>query len=227
MGLGLNTGSSGGDFLPIAIYDARAGRMFKVERTQGAAGWESNRIDITAPAPSFAVDLGSIEVGVVHFAASGPDFKVVPLGNPLPVAPSKDYKQCFKVKIAGNVLGGVREFSHSAKCVLSALDNLHSQFEAAPEAARGQVPIVQLAGTTAVVTNGPQGKTTNYAPVFQITGWTDRLEAFGPRTVPAPGARAAAPAPAAAPAAPATHVPPPGHVPPPAAAAVPADAMPF
>jgi hypothetical protein len=198
------------------IYDARAGRLFKVERMQGAAGWESNRIDISSPPPTFCVDLGSIEVGVVHFAPTGPDFKTVPLGQPMPAAPTKDYKQCFKVKVAGNVLGGVREFSHSAKCVLSALDDLHSRFEAAPEAAQGKIPVVQLSGTTPVVTSGPQGKTTNYAPVFTITGWTDRLPQFGERTVPAPKANGHVGNGASA------HVPPPGHVPPPAAAAAPA-----
>jgi hypothetical protein len=203
MALGLNTGSNGADFLPIAVYDARAGRLFKVERTQGVNGWESERIDISSPAPTFAVDMGSISVGWAAFSTTGPDFHMVPLGQPLPARPSDQHKQAFKVRIAGKVLGGMREFAHSAKCVLAAMDDLHTRFEAAPEAAAGKIPIVKLAGTQPIVTTGPQGKSTNYAPQFEIVGWTARMEDMGERTVPAPGAKVAAPAKAA------NHVPPP------------------
>lgn len=207
MALGLNTGSNGADFLPIVIYDARAGRLFKVERTQGVAGWESNRVDISSPAPAFAVDLGAIEVGWIAFGVTGPDFQLVPLGHPLPAQPTKEHKQGFRVRVSGRVLDGIREFSHSAKCVLGAMDDLHTRFEAAPEAAQGKIPVVKLAGTTPVVTTGPQGKTTNYAPVFEIVTWTDRSPEMGERTVPAPGSKpVAAPAPTA-------HVPPPAPPP--------------
>jgi hypothetical protein len=156
---------------------------------QGATGWEPQRVDITNPAPVFAVDFPSIEVGYVHYTNAGPDFKMVPLGQPLPTVPSKDYKQCCRVKIAGQVLGGVREFSSSAKCVLNALDDLHNKYEAAEEAAQGKIPIVKLIGTSAITTNGPQGKTTTYAPVFEIIGWTDRFPELGEATVPTPSSR--------------------------------------
>lgn len=189
MALGLNTGGGGADFLPIVVFDARAGRLFKVERTQGATGWQSERVDITQPAPSFAVDMGSIQVGWMHFGPTGPDFQMVPLGHALPPRPTNEHKQGFKVKIAGRTLDGLREFSHSAKCVLSALDELHTAFEASPEAAQGKIPVVKLASTRAVVTSGPQGKTTNYAPVFEIVTWTDRMPEMGERTVPAPGGK--------------------------------------
>jgi hypothetical protein len=225
--LGLSTGSTA-EFLPIAIYDARAGRMFRVERSQGVAGWTSERVDITTPAPSFAIDIGSLTVGWVSFAANGPDFVMVPLGQALPARPSADHKQGFRCKIAGNILGGVREFSHSAKCVLGALDALHSQYEASAEAWSGQVPVVRLSGTIPVVTKGPAGNTTNYGPTFEIVSWIDRLPEFGERTVPAPTARAAIPpAPTHHAPPPTAHVSPPGHVAPPAGGgAVPAG-MPF
>jgi len=203
MALGLNTGSGGGDFLPICIYDARAGRMFKVERTQGMGGWESNRVDISSPPPAFAVDIGSIEVGWIMFGVAGPDFQLVPLGHPLPAQPSKEHKQGFRVKLSGRVIDGIREFSHTAKCVLGAMDELHTRFEAAPEAAQGKIPVVRLAGTTPIVTKGPQGNTTAYAPVLEIVAWTDRAPEMGERTVPAPGSNATPARPATA------HVPPP------------------
>jgi hypothetical protein len=186
MTLGLTTNSN---FLPIIVYDARAGRLFKVDRILSSNGWEAKRLDITNPAPVFAVDFGSIEVGYVLYTNAGPDFKVVPLGQPLPMIPSKEYKQCCRVRIASQVLGGVREFSSSAKCVLNALDDLHNKYEAASEAAEGKIPIVKLGGTNAVPTNGPQGKTTTYAPVFEIIGWTERFPELGEATVAPPRSR--------------------------------------
>lgn len=203
MALGLQTSSNGGDFLPTVRYDARAGRLFKIERAQGANGWESTPVDITNPAPMFAIDMGTIDVGWVHFSATGPNFVMVPLGQPLPAQPSKDHKQGFRVKLSGRVLDGVRELSATAKCVLASMDDLHTRYEAAPEAATGKIPVVKLAGTTAVVTKGPQGNTTAYAPVFEIVQWTERSPEMGERTVPAPGAlppKAAQPS---------NHVPPP------------------
>lgn len=227
MALGLDTVATG-DFSPIAIYDARAGRMFAVNRTQGTAGWESTRVDITNPAPVFAIDMGSVTVGWISFTANGPDFNLVPLGHPLPAKPSADHKQGVRCKIAGNVLGGMREFSHTAKCVLGALDLLHSQYEESPEAVSGQIPVVRLSGMTPIVTKGPSGNTTNYAPIFEIISWTDRLPEFGERTVPAPTAKTAAHAVAAL-QAPATtaHVPPSGHVSAPAGGGAVPVGMPF
>src|ERR1700731_2620998 len=117
MALGLSNGSSGGDFLPIVKWDARAGRFFRVDRSQGANGWESNDVDLTMDKPKFCVDLGSIEVGFMAFLPTGPDFHLTPYGNPMPEKPSKDHKAGFKVRLAGNALNGVREFSSSAKSV--------------------------------------------------------------------------------------------------------------
>ena len=215
MALGLSNGSSGGDFLPIVKWDARAGRFFRVDRSQGANGWESNDVDLTMDKPKFCVDLGSIEVGFMAFLPTGPDFHLTPYGNPMPEKPSKDHKAGFKVRLAGNALNGVREFSSSAKSVLAAMDNLHSAFEAAPEAVAGKVPVVELSGSTTVVTNGPNGKVTSYSPTFTIVAWVDRVAEFGDRTVPAPTAKA----PIAQPQATTQAAPPANHVPPPAAAA--------
>lgn len=224
MALGLNTGSGGTDFLPICKWDARAGRFFRVDRAQGVDGWGSTDVDLTMDKPKFCVDFGSIETGHMAFLPTGPDFHLAPLGSPMPPKPSKDHKAGFRVKLAGNALNGVREFSSSAKSVLASIDNLHSAFEAAPEAAAGKVPVVELSGSTTVVTTGPNGKVTSYSPTFTIVAWVDRIAEFGDRTVPAPGA--AKPAHAQAPAA-AHSAPPAGHVPPPASVATPPSGMPF
>jgi hypothetical protein len=226
MGLGLSTGSGeGGSFLPIVKWDARAGRLFRVDRAQGPNGWESNDVDLTMQKPRFAIDFGSIETGWMAFTATGPDFRMQPLGSPAAERPSKEHKAGFRVKVGGKVLDGVREFSASAKSVLSAIDSLHTTFEGREEAKAGKIPVVELTGSVAVVTNGPQGKVTSYSPVFDIVAWADRLPEMGDRTVPAPGGNGAAVA-ATPTAAPSNHVPPPAPPPTPAATAPAAAAMP-
>jgi hypothetical protein len=82
--------------------------------------------------------------------------------------------------------------------VINAINDLHTQFEAAPEAAEGKVPVVELSGSTPVTTKGPQGSSTNYSPVFKIVAWADRPAELGERTVPAP-VKQIAPAPASTP----------------------------
>jgi hypothetical protein len=157
------------------------------------------------------MDLAAIEVGWVHYTPTGPDYRMVRMGQPLPPQPSKDHRQAFRVKVhAPKLLGGTREFVSAAKAVINAMDSLHTAWEQAPERAAGQVPVVQLTGTTPVTTKGPQGSTTNYAPRFDIIKWTDR-----PGDLPAEAAAPAAPPPPPPPP-PVASAPPPNHVPPPA-----------
>lgn len=199
MALGLSTGGSG-DYKEIVKYDARAGRMFRVDR---AGDGSKNPIDITNDKPRFIIDFGGIEVGWMRFAAGvAPDVAVVPLGQRMPPQPSPDHKQGFRVSLfAPKALGGEREFATSSKCVIGAINDLHTKFEAAPEAAEGKVPVVELAGSVPVTSKGPQGSSTNYSPVFNIVAWAERPAELGARTVPAPGVQLApAPRPAAAPA---------------------------
>ena len=216
MALGLQNGNGdGGSFLPIAKYDARAGRLFRVDRNQrGDGSWQSDNVDITQPAPQFAIDMGSIEVGWLTFTATGPSFKLVPFGTVMPEKPTPEHKAGFRVKLGGKIMGGVREFAASAKCVLSAIDELHTAFELAPEAAAGKIPLVKMSGTKPVVSKGPQATTTNYAPIFEIVGWVDRLQDMGERTVEPPkGPLKPAPArPTASATPPANHAPPPSTV---------------
>lgn len=199
MALGFSgTGNGeGGSFLPLLKYDARSGRMNVAQRAQNTVTgqWETTDEDITRLAkgetPSFVMDFGSIEIGWIEFSKP-PAFAVVPLGNPLPAKPGDGFKQGFRVKVAGKLLvapdgGIVREFSSTSNAVKTALDELHSAFEEAPEAAEGKIPVVAFQDTRAVKTQTPQGTTTNYAPVFGIVQWVDRPEAIlGKRTVPPP-----------------------------------------
>jgi hypothetical protein len=192
MGLGLQTGSSGGDFTRVTSWDARAGRLFLHNREQDAGGiWMSEKVDVTNEQPTFLVDMGSVEVGFLAFTPTGPSFAMAPLGHPFPAKPTPDHKHSARLKLfSPKHLGGLREFAASAKSVLGAIDALHSEYEAAPEAAAGKVPVVKLMGSTPIVTKGPSGNVTSYAPIFKIVSWAERVPEFGERTVPAPGVKA-------------------------------------
>ena len=230
MALGLNTGSNA-DILPYVRYDARSGRLHRIDRSQGPDGvWRSDSVDITQPPPSFVMDLAQIEVGWLHFSPSGPSLHLVPYGQPLPPQPSADHKQGFRVKLfAPKLLGGVRVFTANAKSVIGAMDAVHSAYLAAPESAQGLLPVVTMAATTPITSRGPQGNSTNYAPVFRIEKWVPRPAELTPEGLAQRGQQQApatssppAPAPAAPPPAPLPVTPPPAqHVPlPPAISAV-------
>jgi hypothetical protein len=177
MGLGLQTESGGGgDFADLIKYDARAGRMFRVDRTQGANGWETNNVEIT-PGFTFVPDLDNILVGWALFAAGvAPQFSMAPLGDPMPQKPSDQYKQGFKLmsKLGKNSGGDVRELASCAKTVIGAISTLHDEFTAGRAANPGKLPVVALTGSTPVVSTGQGKSSTNYAPIFEITKWVDR-----------------------------------------------------
>jgi hypothetical protein len=182
MALGLQTESSGGgDFAPILKYDARSGRMFRVDRTQGASGWETNNVEVTNGF-AFVPDLDNLLVGWALFAAGvAPQFAMVPLGQPLPAKPSDQYKQGFKMMVKlGQAAGGdLREFASCAKVVIGAMDKLHTEFEQGKTANPGKLPVVAMTGSTAVTSTGQGKSSTNYAPTFAIQKWVDRPAELG------------------------------------------------
>lgn len=177
MALGLQTESGGGDYTPVAKYDARAGRFFRIDRFQdGAGNWSSDDVDITQGFQA-VMDLENIEVGWMLFAAGvAPQWNMVPLGQPLPARPSDQHKQGFRMKMKlGKSCGGdVREFASQAKAVLGAVDALHTAYVEGAKANPGKLPVVAMTGTTAIKTTGKGQTSTNYAPVFEIKSWVDR-----------------------------------------------------
>jgi len=181
---------SNGDFRDIIKYDARAGRLFRVDRD--VAG-NKTPVDITGPQTKFAIDFGSLEVGYVAFTASGPDRRMVPYGRALPPQPdTKDetgkptHRPGFYVLVGGNAVGGVREWCSNAAILLNALDELYNVYAQRPEAVQGKIPVVAIVRTEAVTSGKGAQKSTNYRPLFEIVTWTDRMEDMGPRTVTAP-----------------------------------------
>lgn len=176
MALGMSTEGGGGDFADILKYDARAGRMFRVDRTQGASGWETNNVEITN---GFAAvfDFENIQVGWALFAAGiAPQFSMVPLGQPFPAKPSDQHKQGFKmmVKLGAKCGDDVREFSSCAAAVRKSVDALHDAYLAGVGANPGKLPVVAMTGSTPIVSTGKGQSSTNYAPTFEIVKWVPR-----------------------------------------------------
>lgn len=191
MGLGISLG--GGDFKSYVKIDSRSGRVL---RRKNVDKGETSDVDVTNGFTA-VFDLANVEVGWAMFTAgSAPAYVMVPIGQPIPPKPQGDWKQGvkFEVALASALGGGIHEFATTAKAVLGAIDALHTEYAAAPEAAAGKLPIVAMTGTRMVESKMPNGSTNrNYAPVFEIKGWTDRPEGLAgtgaaPTSAPAPAA---------------------------------------
>lgn len=225
MALGLTSGGGNGDIKPFIKYDARAGRMFRVDRQQNGDGsFSSIDNDITSNC-TFVADLANIRVGWVHYSAQGPVKRFVVLGKEaIPARPEDKgsdgklvFKQGFEFSVAlgkdcVGPISGAREFGSAAGCVIQAVDALHDAYSIAAEAKEGKLPVVKMTGATAV----KAGQSTNYQPQFAIVGWVDR-----PTSLAAPSAAPAQQA--AAPSTGSTQVAPPAAAPAPQMAAASAD----
>lgn len=186
MALGLSNGSAGGgEIRPYVKYDAKAGRMFRIDRVQGSDGqYSTDQQEITNIA-QFVVDLANIRVGWINYTAQGPVRKLVVLGKePIPARPTDTnsegklaFKQGFEVDILLNKESGggpSRILGSAAGCVINAMDELHDAYSAAPESKSGKLPVVKIAGVAPV----KSGQSTNYQPKFQIVSWVDRPAAL-------------------------------------------------
>lgn len=197
MALGLNTEAGGGNYTDIVKFDSRAGRMFRVDRAQDAAGnWTQNIVEITQGFQAI-FDMEGIEVGWALFATGvAPSFAMVPLGQAIPPKPSDQHKQTFRLmmKLGKSSGGDVREMASQAKAVIAAVDELHDAYKAGLAANPGKLPIVALTGSTPVVSTGKGQTSTNYKPTFQIVGWTDRPAELTAGGAVASTAQTAAPA---------------------------------
>ncbi len=169
------------DFLRIIKYDARAGRMIRVDRTQGTNGWDTEEIDITDDFTG-VFDFDNAEEGHLAFINGRPDFVMVLVGEAFPDQPSEGHRHAFRIPIySKKLLGGLREFSHTAVTVTGVFKALYETWETAPERGNGKVAVVRLAGTTAKKINVPGGgQSTVYVPGLVIEKWIDRPDALGP-----------------------------------------------
>ena len=188
--------SAGGDFLPILAYKANQGRLYTVDRAQNGAGvWETTETEVTMAQPAFAVDFGRLEVGWVLFTrGAAPQWHMAPYGSPTPAQPPSpgnddggkaiQFRMGFRVPVAGNAIGGIREFAGNSGRMIDGMNELHTAFEASPEAAMGKIPVVKMVNAVPVKI----GQSTNFQPVFEIVAWAERPDLLGPRTVAPPKA---------------------------------------
>jgi hypothetical protein len=182
---GFSTALSGGaTFALIAKYDARAGRVFRMDRIQDSGGnFMSNPVDITHSFKAI-FDFANMEVGWMHFASGAPpDFKVVPIGNELPARPSDKHKTGVKVMIKlSNDCGGenrIRELAGTSKALLSGIEVVYTQYLADKDKYSGKLPVIVLEKTTPVKTGTGEHSSTNYHPTFKIVGWAPRGDLGG------------------------------------------------
>lgn len=180
MALGLNYSTGGGDngdIVPFVKYDARAGRFFRNDRTEQNGAYTNNAVDITSNFKA-VIDLENVEVGYLLFAAgSAPAFMLVKLGDPMPHKPADGkWKQGARImmKLHSSCGGDVRETSSNAAAFLKGIDELHTAYEAGKAANPGKLPVVVLKTTIPVTSGSGDKKSTNYQPVFEITGWAPR-----------------------------------------------------
>lgn len=200
MALGLPE-AGGGNRVPIVKYDARAGRLFRVDREKGMSGqFESHPVEITA-AFQAVFDLERIELGWLSFPTNAaPSIVTAPYGEPLPPRPDANHRTGFRVNILlGRTCGGdVREMAANADASIKGMDALHDAYLAGVKGYPGKLPVVKLGGTTAKVTQGKAATSTNYIPVWEIVAWVDRPASLSAEAIAAlrtGGPEGAAPAP--------------------------------
>ena len=187
MALGLPQ-SGGGDRVPIVKYDARAGRIFRVDRSQNAAGqYDSETVEIT-PQFQAVFDMAGIELGWLSFPQNAaPDIVVAPYGQPLPPRPSAQHRTGFRVHmLLGKSCGGdVREMAANAQASIAGMDALHDAYLAGVKANPNKLPVVKLGRTKAIVSQGKAASSTNYEPGWEIVAWVDRPEKLSPAAIAA------------------------------------------
>jgi len=200
MALGFSTEArAGGDILPIIKFDAKGGDWLKQNRVQGPDGtWQKHEEEVAAPF-KFCADLAALEVGFLSFATGAPDFHMVTIGDPMPVRPSDDHKQAFRMRVVVSGESGPREFSHSAKTVLRVVDKLHDQYMAERSANAGKLPVIEAGTPETIKMQGPNGELRFKAPTLSIVSWVDRPAAMDGNAAASAAPQEHAPAPVAPP----------------------------
>jgi hypothetical protein len=175
---GFSTEAPTGDFTPIVKYDARAGRIFRVDRTDTGNGFESSPIDITNSFKAVC-DFENLETGWIDFSTGGaPSFVLVPRGQMLPPRPSTTHKNGvrFMIKL-GKDCGGdkpVREIAGTSRAFLNGTQTVVEQWLREAKDHPGQLPVIVLDKTTPVKTGSGDKSSTNYHPTWKIIGWAPR-----------------------------------------------------
>ena len=216
-GFSTETSAGGGDFTPVCKYDARSGRLFRIDRVNTGNGFQSEQVDITSIFKA-VVDFENMQVGWIDFpVGSAPSFVLVPFADfmagkiALPAKPSDKHKNGLRFTLKlGKACGGdkpLREMAGTAKAFLSGVEEVCQEYLKTKAQYAGQLPVLELASTLPVKSGSGQTTSTNYRPKFRISGWAPRPVDLVATPVPLAGSPVE-PLPQTAPATGATVVPP-------------------
>ena len=174
LGFQETTSSGGGDFLPIIKFSAKDGSFVRQDRHQGADGhWEKSETEMELPF-KVVMDMDAIEVGFIAFTTTGPDFRFVKVGEPMPIKPSDEHKEGFRIRMFNKEIG-LREMSSSSKIVRNQMNDLHDAYLAGKADNPGKVPVVEITGSDRIqIETKAQGTQTFRSPKWSIVGWVDR-----------------------------------------------------
>ncbi len=157
---------TGGDFTPFLKFNAKAGRWY----TKTEDGGEAEVVNMTA-----IFDLAQIKTGWILFTEGQAPASVWDNGSTA-AQPTPQHRRGFAVNVfSPKEIGGLREFSSSSNAAITAIKELYEeQYETAPEAKKGLVPVVTCEKVFPVKSR--QG--TNYQPVLKIAKWVPRPQAL-------------------------------------------------
>jgi len=174
LGFTETSSSGGGDFLPIMKFSAKDGSFVRQDRHQGADGhWEKSETEMDLPF-RVVMDMDAIEVGFIAFTTTGPDFRLVKVGEPMPIKPSDEHKEGFRIRMYNKEIG-LREMSSSSKIVRNQMNDLHDAYLAGKADNPGKVPVVEITGSDRIqIETKAQGTQTFRSPKWSIAGWVDR-----------------------------------------------------
>ena len=183
--LGFSTAPpEGGTFTRIVKYDARSGRMFRMDRIENNGNFANEAVDITQSFKAI-VDLEKMETGYMLFApGAAPHFKLVPIGNEFPDRPSDKHKHGVRlmIKLAKDCGGDkpIREFAGTSNAFLAGMEAVvHAVSGGEGHDHPGKLPVIVLEKTTPVRSGTGEHSSTNYQPTFKIVGWAPRGDLGG------------------------------------------------
>lgn len=159
----LDIGSGGGDFNPILKYNASSGRAY----------YKNKAGEVEIEKPTFVCDLYNVATGWAAFRSKEAPERVFDPEPGVRAAKSReDQKRCLMVMCyATESFDGIAEVCTTSMHMRNALNDLYGEFlEVAKEKQDGKLPIVKLAGVTAMEDH--HGR--NYKPIFEIVDWCDR-----------------------------------------------------
>ena len=174
-----------GQFLDYINYNAVSGK------------WIAKNGDEEIEVQDFKVlcDLENLQVGWLAWVPTTdgknrPDFQPYPKLDQPTAKPGDSYEIAtrFNMSFPKKTEIGVREWTCKSNIGKDAVQELFNAFMSAKDDNKGKVPVVHCKGTKA---EKNYHGTTNYKPIFEITGWKDRPDELpnqiaAPTTAPAP-----------------------------------------